>query len=523
MQSVKWLLPIVRRGTRQRWEFGLGLLVGMLFVHFSSRYVSDSIDDFYIVLRYAENAAAGHGFVFNLGERVEGFTCFGWVALLAGLVRMGWPAYWAAKFFGLLCGGITLWLVYRIGREFWRDDPREKLFALIPSALLALNPGFLYWSVAGLETALFTTLVFSALLLVVIESRLAREKKSARWGASGAQGLICFFAVLVRPEGFVLFGFVCLSKLLMADFRKDLFEQALLMTVLCLVPVGFFFLWRFSYFGDWLPNTYQAKMGGASIERLLSGRLYLYGAFAENAFGWLGFHGQTALPGFLLFWFIPAVALPFVRRKRAHGILLGWMFLDTAATIWKGGDWMAHFRFLQPSLVCWLLLLSHALVCFSQRCLSMKRFYGWIAISASMTVLLFLGVDQVHRNLERQPVVYFDHPGSWPNVFARYMLNVSADGVLAASDIGLLGYLTGYRVIDMVGLIDKHIARSPGNSFQKDYDPAYVLDQKPDFVILQGHRCLPEERLFAHPQFDVAYREVLVVGGHRLFERKDGQ
>src|SRR5690349_496948 len=40
-------------------------------------------DDAFISFRYAKNIAAGHGFVFNPGERVEGATNFLWVLIAA--------------------------------------------------------------------------------------------------------------------------------------------------------------------------------------------------------------------------------------------------------------------------------------------------------------------------------------------------------------------------------------------------------------------------------------------------------
>ena len=39
-------------------------------------------DDAYIGFRYARNVARGDGFVFNAGERVEGYTNFLWLTLL---------------------------------------------------------------------------------------------------------------------------------------------------------------------------------------------------------------------------------------------------------------------------------------------------------------------------------------------------------------------------------------------------------------------------------------------------------
>jgi hypothetical protein len=40
-------------------------------------------DDAFISFVYSKHLAAGEGLVFNLGERVEGYTNFLWVALMA--------------------------------------------------------------------------------------------------------------------------------------------------------------------------------------------------------------------------------------------------------------------------------------------------------------------------------------------------------------------------------------------------------------------------------------------------------
>lgn len=48
-----------------------------------------TFDDSYIGFRFAENIAKGLGAVFNAGQRVEGYTSFLWVVLLAGAARLG--------------------------------------------------------------------------------------------------------------------------------------------------------------------------------------------------------------------------------------------------------------------------------------------------------------------------------------------------------------------------------------------------------------------------------------------------
>jgi hypothetical protein len=52
-------------------------------------YLRHYADDAYITLRYARYFAAGQGPVWNPGERVEGYTDFLWMALIAALHRLG--------------------------------------------------------------------------------------------------------------------------------------------------------------------------------------------------------------------------------------------------------------------------------------------------------------------------------------------------------------------------------------------------------------------------------------------------
>ena len=46
-------------------------------------------DDSFISFRYAEHLARGHGLVYNVGERVEGYTNLLWTLLVAAALRLG--------------------------------------------------------------------------------------------------------------------------------------------------------------------------------------------------------------------------------------------------------------------------------------------------------------------------------------------------------------------------------------------------------------------------------------------------
>lgn len=145
-----------------------------------------SLDDFFITYRYADNLAAGRGFVFNPGERVFGLTAPGHGLLLAaagrlsgiGVDRLGTASTGAA----LVALAALLWAAAaRRGRG---------AEAAVGGTLLVLSTAV--WSVHGAEGPVALALLASAALA------------AGRWPA--AAGAAAGFAVWVRPESALAAG-----------------------------------------------------------------------------------------------------------------------------------------------------------------------------------------------------------------------------------------------------------------------------------------------------------------------------
>jgi hypothetical protein len=86
---------------------------------------------------------------------------------------------------------------------------------------------------------------------------------------------------------------------------------------------------------------------------------------------------------------------------------------------------------------------------------------------------------------------------------------------VALSDIGQIGYYSDRNVIDLAGLTDPVIGRSPGGLHKKEYNPLYVLRQKPEYIVLVAQKVGPtftirgfetEKRIYNHPRFEREYR-----------------
>ena len=62
----------------------LGAVAGTLAVSFLHQLMFATLaDDAFISFRYSQHLAEGHGLVFNVGEKVEGYSNFLWVVLVA--------------------------------------------------------------------------------------------------------------------------------------------------------------------------------------------------------------------------------------------------------------------------------------------------------------------------------------------------------------------------------------------------------------------------------------------------------
>ena len=215
-------------------------------------------DDAFISFRYARNLAGGHGLVFNPGfERVEGYTNFLWVVFLAALARLGIAPERAAPPLSLLAT-VALWALM-IGFA-WRRQPEPRWRVVVPVLLLAATRSVAVWSTSGLETRAYEAFVLAGVLRLVVEvERLGEGGRPPRPLA----GWLFALATLLRPDGVIVSAAALAAAAGLLAARRSLTRRWLLGTVLPYVVItGGHYVFRYLYYGQWLPNTYYAKVGG---------------------------------------------------------------------------------------------------------------------------------------------------------------------------------------------------------------------------------------------------------------------
>jgi hypothetical protein len=320
-------------------------------------------DDAFISFRYADHLVRGHGLVFSLGERVEGFTNLAWTLWAALGLGLGVPAETWAGMSGILCFGATLALLGHRGWAIprgalppappaepsgspppaslrsgarWGARGAAVAWPLPAAALLgAVHREWTIFATGGLETSAFTLLAFAGYLLVC---PVGGPDAAPRAGARRlvAAGLVLALASLTRPDG-VLFGVVCGAWLLAGRDLRGALVFAAGFAALWLPAT----IWRVAYYGDVFPNTYYAK--SASVAWWSQGAYYAGIYFARY---------------WPLLLALPCAAL--VRPRRAAGLELALAAVYALYVIRVGGDFM-FARLLIPVAPFLLLLVERGL------------------------------------------------------------------------------------------------------------------------------------------------------------------
>jgi arabinofuranosyltransferase len=423
-------------------------------------------DDTFITLRYARNFTRGDGLVYNSGERVEGYTNFLWLVVLTSAGALGLPLVMTARALSLLFTIATLLLsgyavrqtATRAGYDMWSGA----LCLFLPPMLLAAAPPLSAWALSGTEIPLFTSL----LLLGFIALRNGRNPASvfALFGLLG----------LVRPEGL---AFYALAGVLLLRRRgaRSVVPAGIMVFIALYVP---YLIWKWSYFGSLLPNTFYAKTGP-------------FGVMIENGSRYVA--GFIASYGYLL----PLGLLLAKRRAMEWSVIVPTSFVLThwLSIMLLGGDWMPHYRLLFSTLPLAVIVAVEGLVASSLEQRSEgrqpKRGNPLPTVAAILLVLMMVpgGFAYERFETERLAVRAFAHLG-------QRLREILPPGTsLGLGSTGAIGYYTDMRIVDILGLTDPHIARNgrivatqPGHM---KTDGAHVLSLEPDLLLLgnvQIHR-----------------------------------
>jgi len=455
-------------GDRHNRLIFLGILLAIIGLELS--YGRCVQDDTFISLRYAQNLVDGHGLVYNIGERVEGYTNFLWTLGMAPILWLGIDPVMAATATGILWTVVLLAVVFVAGGGRW-----------LAPLLVALYPGLGLEAVQGLESVFFATLVTLA------------------WTRPRHMAIFAGLAALTRPEGFAIFGLLWLATV---RTRPDRWRQAGLFAAFTVPHL----LFRMAYYGDIVPNTFHAKVGGSPYLRGLA---------------YIGTIGEWVLP--VIFALCAAHVLARRGGRGREGGLptlhLGWVLLGfyLVYMVLVGGDFKGTGRFLlpvMPVLALWAQDLA----------------WRWRVPLGAMMLLWTLPFFQSmarHADFFAQDLVVRQEIGTFLGT------TLPPDTLVAVQAAGIVPFYSKLPTLDMLGLTDTHIAQAKvatmgaGQAGHERRDYAYVLSREPDLLIPEG-LLFTEERIrmgdpgIFGPDFVERYEPISIrlLGGHFNLWRK---
>lgn len=441
------------------------------------------VDDAFITFRYAENLAQHGELTWNVGEDpIEGYTGVALPVLLSGLIKAGFDPIPASHTVGVLAffvGWLALFLVLK----------KVKIYPLIRGLTLLLYstiPILFTHSLSGLETMLFLSTMLVSFYLFLKRSSVAF--------------LVSLLLVsLVRPEGVLFSGLLIIAfgwleyRYHREDFKKFIYS----FLAVYLLPAVAYFLWRWNFYGQLLPNTYYAKrLPSVSFARIVDIVRFLRTYFV--------------LPVLATFVMILPVADSLWTKVREKGALLKerrFLFLTFASAsfvlllilFYSRSHLLTNFseRFYVPLLPFFIVGFAYLLNVGAREIASIKSLRP-ISLYLAVILVALLGAYQVLFQVSKiRGEIHFAGAEKIQKETMHYKAGMflhdkleSSEWLISYIDAGAIPYFSGLRTVDFGKLNDPILAR--GNLalservdyfFSKDPGAATFFSRSPKKVV----------------------------------------
>ncbi len=434
-----------------------GFLACGLYIAYSraTESVGFPLDDAWIHQTYARNFAGRGEWAFIPGQTSGGSTSPAWSVLLAGGYLTGGEIPFAWTF---LLGALCLAGVALAGQAYFSRWAGEVNWFPWAGLFLAGEWHLVWAATSGMETALMGLMVMLAFWQL--------SRRPLRWELAGA---LIGLAVWVRPDGLSLLGPLGLVWLLQQGRWR---EKALA----ALRSAGGFAVFFLPYLlfnrlvnGSFWPNTFYAKQAEYAA---LQSVPFLQRLASELALPLTG-PGLLLLPGFCF-------ALWNGWRKRDWVVLAGgiWFLGYAALYAMRLPVVYQHGRYLMPAMPVFYTigLAGSAQI---SRALPVSRFaYAFRRAAQLCLGLVWLGFLWIGARAYATDVAIIQ---TEMVATARWVaVNTSEGDLIAAHDIGALGFFARRKLIDLAGLVTPEVV-----PFIRDETRLrdYLDDQQVDYLV----------------------------------------
>lgn len=389
------------------------------------------LDDSWIHQTYARNLALNGEWAFRTGIPSAGSTAPLWSALLAiGFLFNLSPYIWT-----YFLGSLTLfalavlceWAVRRLVNSYRPLFPWVGIF-------IAFEWHLVWAGMSGMETLLHGLIVTTVLVLLMTDSHRYLPL-----------GLLTGLSAWVRPDGLTLLGPVLMTIFFIdGDVRSRLAAAARYFIGFGSL-FGLYLLFNLAIGGAPMPNTFYAKQAEYAAWQLLPITERLGQMFLQLLVG----PSLALIPG-IIGWLAKSI------KERMWGSL--------AALIWCAGYFglyisrlpmYQHGRYIIPAMPIFFLFGLLAFAEFDKSKIFSR--YHWVAqtLWRGGTAMLAFGFIILGARSFASDVALIE---SEMVVTAKWAAeNLPPDSIIAAHDIGALGYFDQHELIDLAGLISPEV------------------------------------------------------------------
>jgi arabinofuranosyltransferase len=436
--------------------------LGYLGLSYLGGFLGFPLDDAWIHQTYACNLAQLHQFAFVPGQASAGSTSLLWTLLVAvgylfNFNYLAWTYVLGASLLGL-----NAWLTYRLVLTLWPERP---LAAWVAGGCVALEWHLAWAAVSGMETLLFSALILA--IFVIPPER------------AGWLGVCVGLSVLARPDGLIVLP-LAMARMFFPHLPKA--SRLAFCTLSFVVGFALLFLpylaFNYGLAGAVWPNTFYAKQAEYAPLRQMPVWTRIGSVLLQPLFV-----GAQALllPG------IAVAAWEWARQRRWSAWLpLGWAAAFLAAYILRLPAYYQHGRYFMPVIPIlvaigvggtarWLRLRPPAEN--GRGSVSFPRLISraW-AMAFALVGLAFWGLGaksfQADVQLIESEMV---QTAKWINQ------NTPSSALIAAHDIGALGYFGQRRILDMAGLISPEVIPLMGHDVLLK---EWIIASRADYLVI---------------------------------------
>jgi hypothetical protein len=398
-------------------------------------------EDVYISFRYALNLIRGNGLVYNVGERVEGFSNPSWTLLLALLKFIGLPFRFSAFMMAVVFDLVIFYLLRKISIHLYGNT----LLARIPLFMLA---SFSYFHASfgnGLEGSIW------CLSLVILMMGAVYLNKNI---------ILCssLITLVTRPEGIFVYG-ISLTYLIYLIVKEKKYNQIkpYIGIFISLGIVLVLFSIRYTYYHDYLPNPVWSKTAKGNFNTNITSHFIIGYKYYLKYLKTIGIFNIALL---ILGYFS-------ILKKDLVVFCFSLILLNAGLVINNSGDWMLYYRLLTPYFPLYAILITASVITFTQK----------IKLNPSIIFSIFILVNIIQLNNIRLLFNSLkDLKGNWIKAWSidpaeEYYTMIGNDKKrITVKDImqpnekivleagGRQGYiLNRFYVIEMHGLTDKDL------------------------------------------------------------------